>query len=100
MLLLSKIHRKKIGISILRNFRVPNSIAYKEICQVADLGNQCPKLNYENEIKGRVQCFSMLVLLNNCFLLNPEKNLSVLSFSRKTQKRTFNSEKRRQRAEG
>jgi len=45
----------------------------------------------------------MQVVLNKCFLLNPEKKIwyrSVLSFSRKTQKRTFNSEKWRHRAEG
>jgi len=28
--------------------------------------------------KGRVQCFSMQVEMNNCFLLNPEKNLAQI----------------------
>jgi len=39
--------------------------------------------------KGRVHCFSMQVVTNKCFLLSPEKNWrrSVLSFSRKTQKK-------------
>jgi len=27
-------------------------------------------------IKGRVQCFSMQVVMNKCFLLNPEKILT------------------------
>jgi len=33
-------------------------------------------------LKGRVQYFSMQVILNKCFLLNPEKNWhrSILSF--------------------
>jgi len=26
-------------------------------------------------LKGPVQCFSMQVVMNKCFLLNPEKNL-------------------------
>jgi len=36
-------------------------------------------------IKGRVQCFSLQVVMNKCFLLNLEKNWcrSVLTFSRK-----------------
>jgi len=41
------------------------------------------------KIKGRVQCFSMQVVTNKCFLLNPEKNLAqirFLLFSRETQK--------------
>jgi len=40
--------------------------------------------------KGRVQCFSMQVVMNKCFFLNPKKKIwhrSVSSFSRKTQKR-------------
>jgi len=41
----------------------------------------------------------MQVVMNKCFVLNPEKNLSQipLSFSKK---HTFNSEKWRYRAEG
>jgi len=37
--------------------------------------------------KVRVHCFTMQVVINKCFLLNPEKNIwrkFVLSFSRKT----------------
>jgi len=39
-------------------------------------------------LKGRVQCFSMQVLMRNSFLLNPEKNWcrSVLLFLKKKQK--------------
>jgi len=29
-------------------------------------------------IKGRVHCFSMQVVMNKCFLLNPEKNLTQI----------------------
>jgi len=38
------------------------------------------------KLKGRVQCFSMQIVINKRFLLNPEKNwrIAVLSFSRKT----------------
>jgi len=31
-------------------------------------------------IKGRVQCFSMQVVMNKRFLLNPEKNLIKMVF--------------------
>jgi len=45
-------------------------------------------------LKGREQCFLMQVVMNKCFLLNPEQNKisrrSFLSFSRK---KHFNSEK-------
>jgi len=47
-------------------------------------------------LKGQVHCFSMQFAMNKRFLLNPEKKIwhrSLLSFSRKTQKRTFNFEK-------
>jgi len=37
-------------------------------------------------IKGRVHCFSMQIVINKCFLLNPEKSVS---FSRKTQETDF-----------
>jgi len=30
--------------------------------------------------KGRVQCFSKKVVMNKCFLLNPEKNLAQIRF--------------------
>jgi len=44
--------------------------------------------NMSFNTKGRVQCFSLQVVINKCFLLNPEKNFAqiVLSFSRKMQK--------------
>jgi len=44
--------------------------------------------------KGRVHCFSMQVVINKCFLLNPEKRhwrKSIMSFSRKTQNGTLYS---------
>jgi len=31
--------------------------------------------------KGRVQCFSMQVVMNKCFLLNPEKDLALIRLS-------------------
>jgi len=31
-------------------------------------------------LKDRVHCFSMQVVLNKCFLLNPEKNLAQIRF--------------------
>jgi len=41
-----------------------------------------------------MHCFSMQVVMNMCFLLNPDKNLAQIRLvvSRKTQKRTFNSQ--------
>jgi len=47
-----------------------------------------------SKFKDRVHCFSMQVVMNKCFLLNPEKKIwrrSVLSFS--TKNAYFNSEK-------
>jgi len=44
------------------------------------------------KFKGRVQCFSMQVVINKCFLLKPWKKFwrkYVLSFSRKRQKNTL-----------
>jgi len=29
---------------------------------------------------GRMQCFSMQVMINNCFLLNPENNFAQIRF--------------------
>jgi len=48
------------------------------------------------DLKGRVHCFSMQVVMNKCFLLNPEKNFGADPsgrFREKRKKRTFNSEK-------
>jgi len=47
-------------------------------------------------IKGRVQCFSMQVVMNKCFLLNPEKNfaqISLVVFEKNSKNTHFNSEK-------
>jgi len=47
-------------------------------------------------LKGWVHYFLMQVVLNNCFLLNPEKNLGAnlsYRFQEKRKKRAFNSEK-------
>jgi len=46
--------------------------------------------------KGRAQCFSMQVVMNKCFLLNPEKNLAqihLVVFEKNAKKAHFNSEK-------
>jgi len=38
-----------------------------------------PSTNHlKTKIKGRVHCFSMQVVINKCFLLNPEKNLTQI----------------------
>jgi len=53
--------------------------------------------------KDRVHCFSMQVVINKCFLLNPKKNFGADSscrFRQKCKKRTFNSEKWHHWAEG
>jgi len=36
-------------------------------------------LSFINKLKGWVQCFSMQVVMNKCFLLNPEKNMVQIS---------------------
>jgi len=53
-------------------------------------------------LKGRVHCFSMQVVINKCFLLNPEKKLAQIRLIvfEKNAKTHFNSEKWRHRAEG
>jgi len=33
---------------------------------------------FSNLLKGRVHCFSMQVVINNCFFLHPEKNLALI----------------------
>jgi len=46
--------------------------------------------------KNRVQYFSMQVVMNKCFLLNPEKNLAqirLVVFREKRKNEYFNSEK-------
>jgi len=47
------------------------------------------------ELKAEcIQCFSMQVVINKCFLLNPEKNWhrSILSSSKNAKSAHFNSE--------
>jgi len=51
----------------------------------------------EKDLKGRVHCFSMQVVMNKCFLLNSEKKFV---FKKNSKKCTFNSKKWRHRAEG
>jgi len=45
---------------------------------------------YQAKLKGRVRCFSMQVVINKCFLLNPEKEFGTNPFGR-FQKRTKNA---------
>jgi len=47
-------------------------------------------------LRDRVHCFSMQVIINKCYLLNPEKNLAqirLVVLEKKRKKRTFISEK-------
>jgi len=47
-------------------------------------------------LKGWVHYFSMQIVMNKCFLLNPKKNLGAnpsCRFREERKKRTFNSEK-------
>jgi len=51
-----------------------------------------PVHNTEN-FKGRVNCFSMQVVMNKCFLLNPVKILAqirLVVFEKNAKKLTFN----------
>jgi len=43
-------------------------------------------------VLGQVHCFSMQVVMNKCFLMNPEKNWrrSVLSFTKKRKNASLN----------
>jgi len=45
-----------------------------------------------------LDCFSMQVVMNKCFLLNPEKKFGADPSCRFQEKRTFNSGKWRHRA--
>jgi len=48
------------------------------------------------KLKGWVHCFSMQVVMNKCFHLNPEKNLAQIRlavFEKNTKNAHFNSEK-------
>jgi len=53
----------------------------------------------EEGLKDRMHCFSMQVVKNKYFLLNPEKKFGANPSCRFRDKRTFNSEKLRHRAE-
>jgi len=59
--------------------------------------NRSPSTQYkiieEITFKGRVHCFSMQVVMNKCFLKNPEKNLSHIRFVVFEKNAHFNSEK-------
>jgi len=49
-----------------------------------------------SQIKGRVHCFLMQVVMNKCFLLNPEKNLAqirLVVFENNAKNANFNFEK-------
>jgi len=46
---------------------------------------------YKQRFKGRVRCFLMQVIMNKCFLLNPEINLAqirLVVFEKNAKKRT------------
>jgi len=51
-------------------------------------------------LQDRVHCFSMQVVRNKCFLLNPETKFCANLPCRFREKRSFNSQKWRHRAEG
>jgi len=44
---------------------------------------------FPDNIKDRVHCFSMQVVMNKCFLLNPEKKLGANPSCRFRDKRTL-----------
>jgi len=54
----------------------------------------------DDTLKGRVQCFSIQVVKNKCFLLSPEKQFGAESYCRFRDKRTYYSEKWRHRSKG
>jgi len=58
---------------------------------------------HKSDIKSRVHCSSMQVIINKCFLLNPEKKIGTnpsYRFREIAKKRILNSENWRHRAEG
>jgi len=59
-------------------------------------------MSCDTALEGRVHCFSIQIVMNNCFLLNPEKKCrrSIFRFREKRKKRNYNSEKLRYQAEG
>jgi len=55
----------------------------------------CPPANEQRNIKGQVHCYSIQVVMNKYFLLNPEKNLAQIClfvFKKNTKNAHFNSE--------
>jgi len=72
----------------------------EQTCQTSKLNTL--KWTNRQTLEGRVHCFSLQLVMNKCFLLNPEKKSADPScrFREKCKKRTFNSEKGRHRAEG
>jgi len=67
------------------------SVNFKLICD--SLSDKKLVLEYlKSGFKGRVHCFSIRVVKNKCFLLNPEKNFGVdpsCRFREKCKKRSF-----------
>jgi len=58
--------------------------------------NEVLKHNTSNRVKGRVYCFSMQVVMNKFFLLNPENKFGAnpsCRFRVNCKNRTFSSEK-------
>jgi len=53
----------------------------------------CSCLSERHLVKGRVQYFLMLVIINKCFLLNPVKKLAQIRFVAFEKNAHFNSEK-------
>jgi len=57
----------------------------------------CKVVNWTlQSLKGPVHCFSMQIVMNKCFLLNPENKFGAdpsYRFLEKHKKLTFNSEK-------
>jgi len=60
--------------------------------------NTCinPNLNPNSnfDLKGRVHCFSMQVVMTKCFLLNPDKNMAqirLVVFEKNAKNAHFNS---------
>jgi len=49
--------------------------------------------NSKFQFKARLHCCSMQVIINKCFLLNPEKKFGANPSCCFREKRTFNSEK-------
>jgi len=64
-----------------------NNVIFRESVQIP------AKAKVWTCFKGRVHCFSMQVVMNKCFLQNPEKNFGADPYCRFREKSTFNFEK-------